>query len=227
MSRSDVDDFLSRSAEVLDAPVPTACAWCTHPLDETSPSGDFCGQDCAAYWRAGLDWTPEEKCGCRVCDPEWHARYPSRRVSDADWQAAYDRDLAASRGVSPEEYDAVRAHAVSRTVSREVFRTRPDMSRAERSLAEIQGQIDESMRASSGTGVHQVAEMWLSDHSADLSPASVETWTNAYDDLDPADRGWEGFDDVLGASATFVMDRPVTWSGNPHRRGRRRRGGRR
>lgn len=71
MSRTDVDDFLDRSAAVLAEPDPLAtCAWCAHPLDETSPSGEFCKEGCAASWRAGLDWFPEERCACRTCDPD-------------------------------------------------------------------------------------------------------------------------------------------------------------
>lgn len=71
------DEFLERSAAMLAEPaaVPaalSACAWCSHPLDDTSPSGEFCGERCAAYWRAGCDWDPEERCVCRVCAPQWH-----------------------------------------------------------------------------------------------------------------------------------------------------------
>jgi hypothetical protein len=68
------DAFLDRSAAVLAEPEPlTACAWCSHPLDAGSPSGEFCGEQCAAYWRSGADWSPGERCVCQTCDPEAYA----------------------------------------------------------------------------------------------------------------------------------------------------------
>lgn len=116
VSRRDLDEFLGRADEVLAEPdpAPAACAWCAHPLDDASPSGDFCGERCASDWRAGLDRDPDERCACRACDPEWWADVADPALTAAA-RTLVDAALTTERGVFQRYYLGIDALHTWRT----------------------------------------------------------------------------------------------------------------
>lgn len=149
VSRRDLDEFLTRSADVLagPGPAPAACAWCAHPLDDASPSGDFCGERCAADWRAGLDRDPDERCACRTCDPEWWADVADPAFTAAA-RALADAVLTTEHGVP-------------------VSRLRLDETGALVSDAERPAALREPVGRAGAA---------LRDLSTDLPPASLAFW---------------------------------------------------
>lgn len=182
--RRDVDEFLDRSETLLTEPESlAACAWCSHPLDDASPSKDFCGEHCAHNWRTGLDWFPEERCACLTCDPDGAHHRPRTdplRTAWIDVSTPLTTDLAAFRdNIVSERMRAAQCLAVPQRVMLGVDPATAAAALLEQFVSDLRftpPTVNWSDPELPTAALRETATRELQDLSHDLPPAPMPPW---------------------------------------------------